>query len=149
MGVAGLLLHEQRVPARLDQVSDVRAAQRVELQRRVQAQRVALGREPPVDRRQADPAAALRRPQRRRAITGQRRPDLGDPLVQDLRQPAPDCQNAAPFRRRPGARLAIADLADPVPAELRRPRIGRQVSQVKHRDLTAAQAFSGGPQPVA
>jgi hypothetical protein len=149
MGVAGLLLDEQRVPARLDQVSDVGAAQRMELQRRVQAQHVTLGREPPVDRRHADPAAALRRPQRRRAVTGQRRPDLGDPLLQDLRNPPPDRQDAAPLRRRPGARLAVPDLADPVPAELRRPRIGRQVSQVEHRDLTAAQPFPGGPRPVA
>ena len=36
----GLLLHEQRIPAALDQVGDIRAAQRVEIQALIQAERV-------------------------------------------------------------------------------------------------------------
>jgi hypothetical protein len=137
--VAGLLLDEQRVPAGLDQVGDVGPAQRVELQRRVHTQRVALGREPSVDRRQPDPGTALRGPQRGRAVAGQHRPDLGDPLVQDLRHPPPDRQDAAPPGRRPGAGLAIPDLAHAVVPELRRARAGRQIGQVEHRGLAAAQ----------
>jgi hypothetical protein len=36
----GLLLHEQQVPAALDQVRHIRSAQRVEIQPRIQAERV-------------------------------------------------------------------------------------------------------------
>ena len=78
--VADLLLDEQRVPAVLDQVGDVGAAQRVEVQARVQAEVVAVGGEPGVD-----PRSPIRAPRSDGHSAGlpcvaEQRPDLGDPL---------------------------------------------------------------------
>ena len=65
--MADLLLDEERVPAVLDEVGDVGAAQGVEVQAARQAERLAGGGEPVVDRDQADPVGPLGRPQRRAA----------------------------------------------------------------------------------
>ena len=59
MLVPDLLLDEQGVQAILDQVGDIGAAQRVEVQARVQAQRVTVGDEPRVQPLQPDPGAGL------------------------------------------------------------------------------------------
>ena len=48
--MAGLLLHEQRIPPGLDQVRDIGAAQRVEIQALIQAERVPVLAQPPVQR---------------------------------------------------------------------------------------------------
>ena len=97
--MADLVLDEQRVPAVLDQVGDIGAAQRVEVQPRGQAERVPVGGEPAVQLLTPIRGAAFGRPQRRRVRSGgQQRPDLVDPLVQHLGQPRPDGQHAAPFR---------------------------------------------------
>ena len=58
--MADLVLDEQRVPAVLEQVGDIGAAQRVEVQPGGQAEGVAGLGEPPVQRADPDPLARAR-----------------------------------------------------------------------------------------
>ena len=98
--MADLVLDEQRVPPVFDQVGDIGAAQRVEVQPGRQAERVAGLAEPLVQRADPDPLPALGRPQRRRGCRfGELRAGLVDPLFQHAGQPWPDGQHAAPLGR--------------------------------------------------
>jgi len=97
--VADLMLDEQRVPA-IEQVGDIRAAQRMQIQPGGQAERVPGFGEPPVQGAHPDPLAPLGRPQGGR-VRGRAHQRAGffDPLAQHAGQPRPDSQHAAPFRR--------------------------------------------------
>ena len=80
--VADLFLDKTRIPAVLDQVGDIRPAQRVEVQAVVQAQGLAVGDEAGVEPLAADPRSALGGPGRRVAVGAEQRADLGEPLTQ-------------------------------------------------------------------
>ena len=92
-----LLLYEQRVETVLDQMRDVRAPQRVEVQRGIQAQLAPIARERPVDRAQSHALLPLRREQRG-AVSGVVGAQFADPLLDDVGGPVPDGEDAAPFR---------------------------------------------------
>lgn len=99
MLVSDLFLDEPGVVAGLDEVGDVRAAQRVEVQAGFQAEGVAVGGEPGVQALVADPASAFGRPRRRVAVDAEQRPDLCEPLVEHVGRPVEDGQHASAFRR--------------------------------------------------
>ena len=142
MLVAGLFLDEPRVPAVLDQVSDIGPAEGVEVQAVIQAQGLAIGDEAGVQPLAPDPRPALRRPGRRVAAGPEQRADLGEPLLQNLRSPVPYGQHAAA----PGWR-ALLRLAEPYPAqaelaELGPVRVAAEVRGVQHPRLVAPQRTS-------
>lgn len=55
MIMADLFLHEPRIPAILDQMRDIRAAQRMKVQHRIQAELVAVLGQPLVQMLHTDP----------------------------------------------------------------------------------------------
>jgi hypothetical protein len=65
----------------------------------VQAEDLPVGDKPGVEPLAADPGAALGGPGGRVAGIAEQRPDLGEPLLQDVRGPAEHGQHGAPLRR--------------------------------------------------
>lgn len=139
MFVPDLLLNEERIPSGLDQVRDVGTPKRMEVQARIQAQRIPVEREPGTELAQRDPLGPLRGPQRPAVGAAERRTHVGDPLVHDLRCPVPDGQHAATFRRRAPLRLAVPDVEHAVITELGRVRVAAEIGQIEHLNLVAAQ----------
>jgi hypothetical protein len=70
----------------------------------------------------------------------QQRPDLAQPLLDDLDGPVHDRQDAAPLGWTAPGRLAVAHSKDADVVELWRLGIGPEVVDVQHGDLPAAQA---------
>ncbi len=133
--MTGLVLDEQRIPAVLDQVRDIRAAQRMEVQPGREPERGPARSEPVIDLVHADPRRPLGGPQRRVTVGPLQRPDLTRPLSQHLSHPGPDRQHAAPPRReafhrlnaashpeQPDRLLVAAQRRGPQPAD--RPQVG-------------------------
>jgi hypothetical protein len=144
--MAGLLLHEQGIPARLDQVRDI-GKQRSEWKSR-----------PPVR-----PSAARYSANRLLIVLTVIRPSRSDghnagelaasgisgraSAVHCARMSAVHGHTASTergFGRRALVRLAEPDPADPEPAELGRVRVRAEISDIEHRGLPAAQ-----PEPVS
>ena len=136
-------LDEPPVNAVLGQVGHPRVPQAMWCQRRWQAQRVAVGGEPRVDLRRADPPAPLGHPQCRMIVAAELGPDVLGVVGHGLDRPAHDRRHVAPPGRLPAHRLAVADVQHAVPAELWRGRVAAPVGQIQLRGLGAAQ-----PPPV-
>ena len=83
MFVTGLLLDEPSVEAVFDLVSDVGAAEGVEVQAGVQANSISISGEAGVHLAKADPGTALGRPASSRASGGEQRADFLEPLLED------------------------------------------------------------------
>lgn len=119
-------------------------AQRVELQRRVQAERVTVGGEAGVQPLEPDPQPPLGGPQRGPVGVPHPGTHLGDPLLDDDRRPQPDGQHAAALGRRALLRLPVSHHQGAVVAELPTVRVGAEVDLVEHAGLVAAQAIAVG-----
>jgi hypothetical protein len=140
--MSDLLLDEERVVARLDQMGDVRVAEAVHAKflRQSDNDSVSPLSEAVADRLVADAGGALARPDGR--PFGGRREDVPigvDPFVHDPHRPRENGEDAAPLRRASLVCLAPANVEHAPVAELGSVGIGAEVLEVKHHDFTPAQ----------
>ena len=82
----------------------------------------------------------LRGPGRGMFVDAEQRPDLTEPLLEDLARPRPHREHAAPLGRRAALGLAVPDIDHPVLAELRAVGVAPEIGDIQHPDLVAPQS---------